>query len=75
MTGNANNYDVTTAVSVFEEAGIALNKVILGAPAYTRAWGGVRMVAPLVISNLARVLRRKGRLKLGFMNTKTSCLM
>jgi chitinase len=41
MTGDANNYDVTTAVSVFEEAGIALNKVILGAPAYTRAWGGV----------------------------------
>ncbi len=41
MTGDANNYDVTTAVSVFEEAGVALNKVVLGAPAYTRAWGGV----------------------------------
>ncbi|WP_186590077.1 glycosyl hydrolase family 18 protein [Synechococcus sp. MVIR-18-1] len=41
MTGDANNYDVTTSVSVFEEAGVALNKVVLGAPAYTRAWGGV----------------------------------
>ena len=41
MTGDANNYDVTAAVSVFEDAGIALNKVVLGAPVYTRAWGGV----------------------------------
>ena len=41
MTGDANNYDITTSVSVFEEAGVDLNKVVLGAPAYTRAWGGV----------------------------------
>ena len=41
MTGDANNYDATSSVSVFEEAGVALNKVVLGAPAYTRAWGGV----------------------------------
>ena len=41
MTGDTNNYDVTSAVSVFEEAGVELNKVVLGAPAYTRAWGGV----------------------------------
>ena len=41
MTGDANNYDVTGAVDVFEEAGVALNKVVLGAPAYTRAWGNV----------------------------------
>ena len=41
MTGDANNYDVTTSVSVFEAAGVELNKVVLGAPAYTRAWGGV----------------------------------
>ncbi len=41
MTGDANNYDVTTAVSVFEDAGVELSKVVLGAPAYTRAWGGV----------------------------------
>ena len=41
MTGDANNYDVTTAVSVFEEVGVELSKVVLGAPSYTRAWGGV----------------------------------
>ena len=41
MTGDANNYDVITAASVFEEAGFAHKKVVLGATAYTRAWGGV----------------------------------
>ena len=41
MTADASNFDVITAVSVFEEAGVELSKVVLGAPAYTRAWGGV----------------------------------
>ena len=41
MTGDANNYDVISAISVFEEAGVDLGKVVMGAPAYTRAWGGV----------------------------------
>ena len=41
MTGDSNHYDVTTAVSFFEEAGVDLSKVVLGVPAYTRAWGGV----------------------------------
>ena len=41
MTGDANNYDVTGAVDVFETAGVDLSKVVLGAPAYTRAWGNV----------------------------------
>ena len=41
MTGDANNYDVTGAVDVFENAGIKLSKVVMGAPAYTRAWGNV----------------------------------
>ena len=41
MTGDANNYDVTGAVDVFEDAGIELSKVVMGAPAYTRAWGDV----------------------------------
>jgi chitinase len=41
MTGDANNYDVTGAVDVFETAGIELSKVVVGAPAYTRAWGNV----------------------------------
>ena len=41
MTGDANNYDVTGAVDVFETAGIELSKVVMGALAYTRAWGNV----------------------------------
>ena len=41
MTGDVNNYDVISAISVFEEAGVDLGKVVMGAPAYTRAWGGV----------------------------------
>ena len=41
MTGDANNYDVTSAVAVFENAGVDLSKVVMGAPAYTRAWGDV----------------------------------
>ena len=41
MIGDANNYDVTGAVDVFETAGIELSKVVMGAPAYTRAWGNV----------------------------------
>ncbi len=41
MTGDANNYDVTSAVAVFENAGVDLSKVVMGAPAYSRAWGDV----------------------------------
>ncbi|MEY2645408.1 MAG: putative chitinase [Cyanobacteriota bacterium] len=41
MTGDAGGYDVVTAIDQFRQAGIAMNKVVLGAPAYTRAWGGV----------------------------------
>jgi chitinase len=41
MTGDAGGYDVVTAIDQFHQAGIAMDKVVLGAPAYTRAWGGV----------------------------------
>ena len=41
MTGDPGGYDVLTAIDQFRDAGIALDKVVLGAPAYTRAWGGV----------------------------------
>jgi chitinase len=41
MTGDAGGYDIVTAVDQFRQAGIAMDKVVLGAPAYTRAWGGV----------------------------------
>ena len=41
MTGDAGGYDVVTAIQQFENAGVAMDKVVLGAPAYTRAWGNV----------------------------------
>ena len=41
MTGDSNNYDVTSAVEFFEKAGVDLGKLVMGAPAYTRAWGDV----------------------------------
>ena len=41
MTGDPSGYDVVTAVETFKDSGVALNKVVLGAPAYTRAWGDV----------------------------------
>jgi GH18 family chitinase len=41
MRGDSGGYDVVTAVDQFRQAGIAMDKVVLGAPAYTRAWGGV----------------------------------
>jgi chitinase len=41
MTGDAGGYDVVTAIDQFRQAGITMDKVVLGAPAYTRAWGGV----------------------------------
>ena len=41
MTGDAGGYDVLTAIEQFETADVAMDKVVLGAPAYTRAWGNV----------------------------------
>ena len=41
MRGDSGGYDVVTAIDQFRKAGIAMDKVVLGAPAYTRAWGGV----------------------------------
>ncbi|KZR66261.1 glycosyl hydrolase family 18 protein [Prochlorococcus sp. MIT 1306] len=41
MTADAGGYDVVTAIQQFRNAGIAPEKVVLGAPTYTRAWGGV----------------------------------
>jgi chitinase len=42
MTGDAGGYDVLTAIDQFRQAGVDLSKVVLGAPAYTRAWGDVQ---------------------------------
>lgn len=42
MTGDAGGYDVLTAIDQFRQAEVDLSKVVLGAPAYTRAWGDVQ---------------------------------
>jgi chitinase len=41
MTNDPGGYDVLTAVEQFRSNGVDLSKVVLGVPAYTRAWGGV----------------------------------
>ena len=41
MTADPGGYDVLTAIAQFDAAGVERSKVVLGAPAYTRAWGGV----------------------------------
>ena len=41
MTNDPSGYDVVTAIEQFQINNVDLNKVILGAPTYTRAWGGV----------------------------------
>ena len=41
MTADAGGYDVLTAIDQFDQAGVDRSKVVLGAPAYTRAWGDV----------------------------------
>ncbi len=41
MTGDQKGYDVLNAIEQFKSAGISSDKVVLGAPAYTRAWGDV----------------------------------
>ena len=42
MTADAGGYDVVTAIAQFDDAGVDRDKVVLGSPAYTRAWGGVQ---------------------------------
>lgn len=35
------DYDIVTAVDLYKDAGVDASKIVLGAPAYTRAWAGV----------------------------------
>ena len=41
MINDPGGYDVATAIEQFQLNNVDLDKVILGAPMYTRAWGGV----------------------------------
>ena len=39
MIGDPENLDIVTAMKYYKDQGVDMNKVILGAPTYTRAWG------------------------------------
>ena len=41
LTNDPNGYDIETSVNLYLDAGVPAEKIILGAPAYTRAWNGV----------------------------------
>ena len=41
LKGDAIGYDITTAIDRYLAAGVAPSQIVLGAPAYTRAWTGV----------------------------------
>ncbi|MCB1286526.1 MAG: glycoside hydrolase family 18 protein, partial [Mycobacterium sp.] len=41
FTGDANGYDVETAVNLYLANGVDPGKIVLGAPLYTRGWSGV----------------------------------
>ena len=42
MFGDAIGYDIATAVDRYLQAGVDPSQIVLGAPAYTRAWSGVQ---------------------------------
>ena len=41
LRGDAIGYDISTAISRYLDAGVDPARIVLGAPAYTRAWKGV----------------------------------
>ncbi|MEC7501484.1 MAG: glycosyl hydrolase family 18 protein [Planctomycetota bacterium] len=41
LMGDANGYDIATAIDIYLNAGVEREQIVLGAPAYTRAWSGV----------------------------------
>ena len=51
MVNDPGGYDVVTAIQQFQDNGVDLSKVVLGAPAYTRAWGNVDAGETLGLGN------------------------
>ena len=41
FTGDADGYDIKTAINAYLDAGVPGEKIVLGAPLYTRGWSGV----------------------------------
>ncbi|MDA4845134.1 glycosyl hydrolase family 18 protein [Hoeflea poritis] len=44
LTGG--DYDITTSIQMYLDAGVDPSQIVLGLPAYTRAWGGVSVDNP-----------------------------
>ena len=65
MTGDPSGYDVVSAVETFRDSGVALNKVVLGAPAYTRAWGDVITGDALGYGEVGRATSAPGSFEAG----------
>ena len=65
MTGDPSGYDVVNAVETFKDSGVALNKVVLGAPAYTRAWGDVITGDDLGYGEVGRATSAPGSFEAG----------
>ena len=41
LTNDPKGYDIATAIDIYLDAGVEREQIVLGAPAYTRAWSGV----------------------------------
>ena len=41
------NYDITTAINLYLDAGVDPSQIVLGLPSYTRAWEGVSVDNPI----------------------------
>jgi len=41
LTNDPNGYDIATGIDLYLDAGVEREQIVLGAPAYTRAWSGV----------------------------------
>jgi chitinase len=70
MTGDPGGYDIVTAVDQFRQAGIAMDKVVLGAPAYTRAWGGVAAGSTVGLGQIGDAALAPGSYEKGNYNHK-----
>lgn len=42
LQGSAIGYDITTAIDLYRQAGVDPGRIVLGVPAYNRAWSGVQ---------------------------------
>lgn len=61
---------MTSAIGVFEDAGVELNKVVMGAPAYTRAWGDVPAGGTFGYQQQGRGAEAKGSFESGVYDYK-----